>query len=159
MVNVAVPALVSGTVPRKRLPCRKEIDPAVTVVPAAVMADAVKATGRPNVLGLGEPVRIVTVLKGTTLTATVGLVEPSIPDVPVYTAVIAVDPSGNNVVVNEAEPLPPRATVASTVDPCTKLTVPAATGAVRVDTDAVNVTGRPGLLRLVELCIPVVVTD
>ena len=43
------------------------------------MTDAVKVTGRPRVLGLGEPVTIVTVLKGTTLTETVGLVEPSIP--------------------------------------------------------------------------------
>ena len=72
---------------------------------------------------------------------------------------IAVDPSGSDVVVNEAVPPLPRATVASTVDPCTKLTVPADTGAVRVRHEAVKVTGRPGLLRLVELCNPVVVTD
>ena len=57
----------------------------------------------------------------------------------------AVDPSGSDVVVNEAVP-PCRATVASTADPCMKLTVPVDTGVVRIETLAVKVTGRPGLL-------------
>ncbi len=154
-----MPVFVSGTVPSRSFPCRNETEPDVTAAPVVVMTEAVKVTGRPRVLGLGEPVTIVTVEKGTTLTDSVGLVEPTIPPAPEYTAVTAVDPSGSDVVVNEAVPLPPSATVASTSDPCTKLTLPVDTGVVRVETEAVNVTGRPGLLLVVELARPVVVTD
>ena len=58
------------------------------------------------------------------------------------------------------EAVPPlTGTVASTVVPCRKLTVPVVTGAVLVFTIAVKVTGSPGLLGLVELWNPVVVSD
>ena len=119
------------------MPCRNEITPDVTTVPADVTTDAVKVTGRPRVLGLGEPVTVVRVKKGTTLTESVELVEPMIGPIPEYTAVIAVDPRGSDVVVSEAEPLLPTATVPSSVEPCTKLTLPTETGAVLVETDAV----------------------
>ena len=61
--------------------------------------------------------------------------------------------------VSEAEPLLSSATVSITVEPWTKLTLPLETGAVLVETEAVKVTGRPGLLFTVELTRPVVVTD
>ena len=43
--------------------------------------------------------------------------------------------------------------------PCKKVTVPVPTGAVRVLTVAVNVTGTPGLVGLAELLNCVAVTD
>ena len=65
---------------------------------------------------------------------------------------------GSEVVVKTALP-PESGRVATTVDPCMKLTVPTTTGAVRVLTVAVKVTGCPGKLGLPELETPVVVSD
>ena len=101
-------------------------------------------TDRPSTPGLAELVKYVAVLNGTTDTVTDGLVELSIDPLPVYTAVIAFDPSASDVVVNEAEPAAETPTVISTWFPCTKLTDPDDTGAVLVLTEAVKVTGRPG---------------
>ena len=80
-------------------------------------------------LGLGEPVTIVTVEKGTTLTESVGLVEPTFPPAPEYTAVIAVDPSGSDVVVNEAVPLLPMRDRCQHGRTLHELTLPVDTGA------------------------------
>ena len=80
-------------------------------------------------------------------------------ETPLNTAVIVEEPRGSEVVVNVAVPAAVTGSVASTVPPCTKLTVPPVTGAVRVLTAAVKVTGWPGLLGLPEPLNCVVVSD
>ena len=78
-VQVAVPELDSGTVPSSSFPRRNETEPDLTTAPVVVKTDAVKVTGRPRVLGLGDPATMVTVENGTTSTAIAGLAEPTIP--------------------------------------------------------------------------------
>lgn len=78
---------------------------------------------------------------------------------PPNTAVTVEPPSGRDVVVKLAVPSAVNGSVASTVPPCSKLTVPPVTGVVRVLTAAVNVTGCPGWLGLPELLNRVVVSD
>ncbi len=158
VVSVAVPSGPSAASPIRVLPRVKAIVPEVTGIPSAVTA-AVKVTGWRNRLGFIELVTFVTVEYGTTTWVTDPLVDPRMLPTPPNTAVTVEPPSGRDVVVKLAVPSAVNGSVASTVPPCSKLTVPPVTGVVRVLTAAVNVTGCPGWLGLPELLNRVVVSD
>src|SRR5262249_23668059 len=135
----AVPSGPSATTPITVLPRLKVAVPEVTGIPSAVTV-AIRVTACRNGTGFIELVTVVTVEYGTTTCVTAALVDPRMLPDPSNTAVTVVLPRGSAVVVKLAVPAAVRGTVASTVPPCSKLTVPPVTGVVRVLTAAVNVT-------------------